>query len=630
MRVLLVTPPMTDLNTPYPATAYLTAFLRQRGVATEQRDLSLETASRLFSQEGLDRLAAAAPKRPKAALAGLLAHRARYAETIDTVLSFLRAGTPGIAEAIRTRGFLPEGSHLTRYYEGVGRVYPQPTEAESPVDFARFLATRYVQDIVDAFAETEPGFGVSAYAPAVAGGPAFDQVLRFLRQTDGGLVPGIIDEVAESALVEVQPDVLGITVPFPGNVVGALRVARVARRVLPDVKIVLGGGFANCYLRRLDDPRFFDFVDFVTLDDGERPLWCVLEHVRGSQPAQGLHRTFVRVGRKVVYREAAGAADIAFRDTATPTYDGLPLDRYLALQFDLTPAARIWSRHWNKLTLAHGCYWRKCTFCDTSVDYVARYEPQRVDRLVRQIEELVEETGHPGFHWVDEAAPPALLAALSKELVARSMGIRWWSNIRFEKAFTPEVARGMAQAGCVMVTGGLEVASNRLLERMRKGVTVEQVARVAKGFADAGVTVHAYLMYGFPTQTVQETVDSLEIVRQLFRAGCLHSARWHRFFVTQYSPIGIDAHEHGVRLKRRRVKEGRSYALYWVPFKDGTWVNHDLLAPGLTEAVIRFRRGLDLERPVHEWFPIPVPGTTVDPERIAEALAAAPTAPESP
>jgi hypothetical protein len=82
---------------------------------------------------------------------------------------------------------------------------------------------------------------------------------------------------------------------------------------------------------------------------------------------------------------------------------------------------------------------------------------------------------------------------------------------------------GAAAAGLIAVTGGLEVASDRLLTLMDKGITIEQAARSAWAFRQAGVRVHAYLMYGFPTETAQETVDSLEIVRQLFAAGLLDS-----------------------------------------------------------------------------------------------------------
>ncbi len=99
------------------------------------------------------------------------------------------------------------------------------------------------------------------------------------------------------------------------------------------------------------------------------------------------------------------------------------------------------------------------------------------------------------------------------------------------------------------VSGGLEVASDRLLTLMKKGVTVAQVARVTRAFTDAGIMVHAYLMYGFPTETTQDTVDALERVRQLFAAGCIQSAYWHRFSATAHSPIGLHPEQYGITLR---------------------------------------------------------------------------------
>ena len=229
---------------------------------------------------------------------------------------------------------------------------------------------------------------------------------------------------------------------------------------------------------------------------------------------------------------------------------------------------RMWSDgRWNKLTIAHGCYWKKCSFCDVSLDYISRYEGASATELVNRIEAIVQETGQTGFHFVDEAAPPKALKALSKELLEREVEISWGGNIRFEKTFTPELAQLMADSGCIAVSGGLEVASDRLLNLMKKGVSVEQVARVTKALTDAGILVHAYLMYGFPTQTVQDTVDALEYVRQLFENGCIQSGFFHRFACTVHSPVGQNPAEYGVILPELPPA---TFARNDIPFIDPT------------------------------------------------------------
>jgi hypothetical protein len=237
------------------------------------------------------------------------------------------------------------------------------------------------------------------------------------------------------------------------------------------------------------------------------------------------------------------------------------------------------------------------------------------------MEAIVAETGQTGFHFVDEAAPPKVLKALAQEILRRNLQVSWWGNIRFEKTFTPELAELLAQSGCIAMSGGLEVASDRLLDLMKKGVSVAQVARVTKGFADAGILVHAYLMYGFPSQTVQDTVDALEYVRQLFEAGCIQSGFFHRFSCTVHSPVGKDPAAYGITLAQLPEV---TFAKNDIGFTDPSGVDHDTLGRGLKKAIYNFMHGLALENDVRSWFELPkgsCPKPTVGRKRIAQALA---------
>jgi len=370
----------------------------------------------------------------------------------------------------------------------------------------------------------------------------------------------------------------------------------------------------------------FDFVDFITLDGGERPVLSLIEHLQGTRSRARLVRTFVREQDRVRYVHWP-EPDIPFEDVGTPTWDGLPIHQYLSLLDMLNPMHRLWSDgRWNKLTVAHGCYWKQCSFCDVSLDYISRYETASASTLVDRIERIVTETGQTGFHFVDEAAPPKMLKALAEELLRRQVQISWWGNIRFEKTFTPELSELLAQSGCIALSGGLEVASDRLLALMQKGVTVEQVARVTRGMTEAGILVHAYLMYGFPTQTLQDTVDALEYVRQLFENGCIHSGFFHRFVCTVHSPVGQNPAAYGVELIP--LPPGH-FARNDIGFIDPTpmppGVDHDRLGEGLKKAIYNFMHGVGLDQDVRGWFELPkgvCPKPTVKRDRIARALRA--------
>ena len=612
MRVLLITPPMVQINTPYAATPALTAFLRSEGVDAVQVDLSLELALRLFSRRGLrqvrDEIGRSRRRRTES-VRGFLANWARYMATVDEVVRYLQSGDRKSGEWIASDA-LPVGPRFRVLDDlrnaGVGVRCVEDGRAEPAKGvYARFLASLYVDDLADAVREgVDSGFGLSRYAERLAAAaPSFTPLRRALTRPPG-LLDRMLDDLTVRLLRRVRPDVVGITIPFPGNVYAALRIAKAAKAWNPRVRIVAGGGYVNTELRWLSDPRVFDYWDFVTYDDGEIPFLKIVRYLGSEAPQASLVRTRFRSGGEVVYVDAGGPA-LRHGDRPAPCYDGLPLDRYCGMVETLNPMARLWAeRRWIKLALAHGCYWHRCAFCDTGLDYIARYDPADAPTIVNWIDELCRATGERGFHFVDEAAPPAVLRRVAEELIRRKMNVTWWTNIRFEKSFTPDLARLLARSGCIAVTGGLECAEPRLLGAMGKCVPLPQAARVAHAFASAGILVHAYLMYGFPGQTEQETVDALEVVRQLFRAGCLHSAYWHRFALTVHSPIYRDPRRFGIRVGTAgRARFARNEAA----FTDGKRTDHAELGRALHRAAYNYMSGVGIDEDARLWFESEVP-----------------------
>jgi radical SAM superfamily enzyme YgiQ (UPF0313 family) len=613
MKILLLIPPMTQLNTPYPSTAYLKGFLKGQGyLDVSQADPALELILRLFSKSGLERvyqeISCKAQPGQNPILDYFLENANSYINTVDAAIRFLQGQDSTLALRIIKRDFLPEGGRFAPLHEGDGDTRLEAEDSLSLAfgalgvqDRAKYLASLYIDDLADIIREgIDPHFQLSRYAEKLAAStPTFDLIQEKLDRKPN-LIEVLLDEIVEDLVQRHQPDVVGLSVPFPGNVYGAFRMARRFKELLPKIKILLGGGYVNTELRSLTEARVFDYFDFVTLDDGERPLLCILELLEGRRRSEQLLRTFVRNGDQVVLVSDRSLHDIPHRDTGTPSYEGLPLSRYLSLFEMLNPMHRIWSDgRWNKLTLAHGCYWKKCNFCDVSLDYIGRYDPASVEILVQRMETLMKETGQSGFHFVDEAAPPALLKALAQRIIEKGLALTWWGNVRFDKAFTPELTDLLARSGCVAVTGGLEVASDRLLKLMQKGVTVEQVARVTQAFTQSGIMVHAYLMYGFPTQTEQETVDALERVRQLFEEGCIQSAFWHRFSATIHSPIGQNPEKFGIELLPEPVV---TFARNDLGFVDPVGCDHDRLGEGLRRALYNYMMGSGLDADVRIWF----------------------------
>ncbi len=618
-KVFLTTPPFTQLNTPYPATAYIKGFLNTIGVESIQADLGIEVILKLFSKQGLADLFSFVEQSQLEVSDNskrILALQQDYIKTIDAVILFLQGKNSTLALQICSEHFLPQANRFAQLEEmewAFGTMGNQ--------DKAKHLATLYLEDISDFIvACVDENFGFSRYAERLGrSANSFDELYDALQQK-ATYIDNILFSVLENKMKEIKPNLVLLSVPFPGNLYAAFRCAQWIKFYYPDIKIAMGGGFPNTELRSLAEKRVFEFFDFITLDDGELPVELIIRNleVTDEKLIKEYKRTFLLEDELVLYQNNSTKSDYKQNEVGTPDYSDLPLDQYISVIEIVNPMHRMWSDgRWNKLTMAHGCYWGKCTFCDISLDYIKIYEPIAAKLIVDRMETLINQTGETGFHFVDEAAPPALMREVALEILRRKLVVTWWTNIRFEKSFTRDMCLLLSASGCIAVSGGLEVASDRLLKLIDKGVTVEQVAQVTRNFTQAGIMVHAYLMYGYPTQTIQETIDSLEMVRQLFEIGVLQSGFWHQFAMTAHSPVGMYPEDFGVK---KDSEEMGTFANNDISYSDSTGIDHDQFSFGLKKSLYNFMHGVGLDFPLQDWFDFKIPKTKIHPDFISNAL----------
>jgi hypothetical protein len=591
---------MVQFNTAYPAVPMLAASMQRYGHQVVQADLSLELALRLFSPQGVREVAKAlrrrfTPRRGPETVRHFLAHQRDIETALPRVVVLLQ-GAPMSPEVLAGFDDLPQGSRFASM-QGLW------TDDE-PTGRARHYASLFLDEIADAVRDgLDPRFELARYAEHLASAGDYETLAKELKRRPT-LIDRWIDQQAETAWHLHRPAVVGFSVPFPGALYAAFRLARRMKALDSKLVTVLGGGYVNTEWRDLAEPRVFDDFDFVTYDDGEIPLLRILEHVIRRGPVSGLVRTRRRHRGHVTWHDDAKALVLRHRDRAAPDLTPVRTAGYLAMSESPNPMHRLWSeRRWLKLALAHGCYWHRCAFCDTCLDYIKRYDPADAETVVGWMETAMVQTGLRDFHFVDEAAPPALLGAVSKLILSRGLDVTWWTNIRFDRAFTPALAQLMARSGCVAVSGGLECATDRLLTLQNKGFTIAQATVAMAALSRAGLLVHAYLMYGYPTQTVQETVDALELVRQLFAADVVHSAYWHRFALTAHSPAFHQLETLGIEIQ----PPAPGFACNEIPFVEATDFDPADLAPGLRKALYNFMHGVALRAPLRTWFDVPVP-----------------------
>ena len=592
MKALLVTPPLTQLNTPYPATCHLLGFLHSRNHNAEQMDLGIELIGRLFTGTMLKRIFEVASQHSRLSKANriILQQADFYIRTIDPVMRFLGGKDATLAQRFCELTFWPESKRLPSDEDlewGFGLI--------GNYDRATHLCTLFLKDLCDFINSTiDPHFELIRYAESLCLRLPEFRPLQNELQKPHTLIDTLMLDIFSQRMALCKPDLVGFSVPFPGNLYSALRSAQWIRQNFPQVKIVMGGGYVNTELRSLTDPALFDFIDYLVFDDGELPLLRIMD---GGELIRTLYRDDAG---SIIRVNFDSKENIPFAESGTPSYEGLLQNNYINMIELTNPMHALWSNgKWNKLMLAHGCYWGKCAFCDGALDYVKRFDQAPVELIVDRMEAVIAQTGQTGFHFVDEAAPPALLRKLAEEIIRRKLTVSYWTNVRFEKSYTPELCYLLAQSGCIAISGGLEVASPRILKMINKGITVESASESMRNFTEAGIMTHAYLMYGFPTETARETIDSLEVVRNLFANGWIQSAFWHRYAMTIHSPSGICPESVGAKHVDQPLAP---FANNEIPFTTSQEIDLDFYGKGLNLATYNYMQGAGYDIPVKKWF----------------------------
>jgi len=604
-KVLFITPPFTQLNTAYPASSYLKGFLEVHNIIVPHCDLSIELFTSIFKGDLLRSIFKEAKDLGNFEYPEVRKRKSQYISCVDIVIGFLQKNDLKSAKRILEVGFLPKGHRLSR----VNKTIKWEAGELGIIDKAKHHATLFIEEIGDFIqANVDEFFAFTKYAEQIAtAASSFDELYDLLSYQPT-LIEDEMMNLLEEQIQKHNPNLVCFTIPFPGNLVAALRCAQFIKQFFPTISVAFGGGYCNTELRSLTDPRIFEFVDFISLDDGEGPLLKIIQFLDGKVAINELERTFVLENDKVVYKNKIPNTIYHHKNLPAPNYSDLPFDKYVSFLDVVNPMHRMWTdARWNKLTISHGCYWKQCSFCDVSLDYIGNYQNTTAIDLVDKIEKIIKDTGITGFHFVDEAAPPKMLRALSHQLIERKVNITWWTNIRFEKTFDLALCEIMAKSGCIAVTGGLEVASDRLLSKMKKGVDIAQVARVTNNFSQQNIMVHAYLMYGFPTETAQETIDSLEVVRQLFERNCIQSAFWHQFTTTVHSPIGKNPEAFGIQITGPVFEGFAQNDLY---HEDPQGADHPKYTKGLNLALNAYLNNSGFDKKLQNWFDFKIPETT--------------------
>ena len=671
MKVLIITPPVIQLNSPYPSGAYLCSFFKNQNDECIWKDLNISLFYKIFSARGMETLFSLTEKKALEMadlaeaqndkntafnLRRYVCTKQNWIDWIDFITAILCGKMREKEHEFLFSPFAPRGSRMENFLASLDR---EPT-----VDDVRFLCSYALADLADYItAVFDKDFSLVRYAESLC----VDErdFMQIQNQMESPVLKVFYEQVLQENLIFAQneiPDMICISVPFAGTFLPALYTASfIKKKYQNKIFVVMGGGFVNTQLRETAETGFSKFIDAFSFDRGygsyielkkhfvkiknheifrqnrdllqncEQPNNQDCAQLNNANCAQLNNQDFGQPNTEncgqfyklqLLYENKTilplwkdkKISQIENELTATivPDFNDIDFSVYPRVCDDLNPMHRIWNDgSWIKAYLAHGCYWHKCAFCDTQLDYVCGYKIVQTEKLFLKLLETADLKKVYGIHFVDEALPPKALKKFALLNVQNGKKLYFWGNVRFEKTFTKDFAAFLSYCGFGGASAGLEVATENGLKTINKGTDISSIISACAAFKEAGILVHAYMIYGFWNDTPQSIINSMETLRQFFEAGLLDSAFWHKFVLTKNSQVFYEwqngLHKDLIPIQNQNKKS--IFADMNMHFKGEQ--NFDKYSIPLENALNSWMHGRNLQTKVQKWFDFQVPSPTI-------------------
>ncbi|MEM0313771.1 MAG: radical SAM protein [Candidatus Bathyarchaeia archaeon] len=304
----------------------------------------------------------------------------------------------------------------------------------------------------------------------------------------------------KTRIASLKPDIVGITAMTP-TVGSALKVASLVKETLPSTLVVLGGVH----------PTFMDeeilrevaHVDVVVRGEGEQ---TIVDLVSSFEKRNGFKEVL-----GVTYREG----DSVLRNPERPYIDNLdslprpgfkhfPLDKY-----------RVFGRKILPVVSSRGCPFQ-CAFCVTSRVFGRKVRMRSPESVVDEIEWLIREFNVDAVTFYDDTFTFSRerVEKICDGLLERGIDVPWDCQTRAD-CISPELLEKMKKAGCQVITLGIESASQNTLKAVGKGTTLEQNEKAVRMIKEAGISVVASVIIGYPGESIDDVNHTLDFLKKL-------------------------------------------------------------------------------------------------------------------
>ncbi|CAI2718868.1 B12-binding domain-containing radical SAM protein [Nitrospina watsonii] len=511
-KVMLIFPPEWVPTAPYLALPSLAAVLRENGIPTVLKDINVEAFDHYFTQGYLEFVR----ERIQLRLTRLLEKEQREGLTDeesqlrDVFIQYTYVDIPHHAEKVDRAKEIVRGPE---FYE----VEKLEWALNSFREVMEFISISYYPASIN-FYPVESNLNV--YRPWVS-----EDLFRAPHDRDVNIYIDLCERLLYPAIEEEQPDIIGISIGTPVQLMSGMTFCQLIRKKYPDIHITVGGNITTRLKNEIaKNPKFFDraFHSLVAYE-GEHAL---VELVRALEDGRPLSEV-----SNLIWKDETGQVQVneklyteRVNELPIPDFDGMPFDKYFVPDKILPYLG------------TRGCYWGKCTFCDHGAGYIDQYRAKHADRIIEELQQMKDKYQAKHILFTDESFPPALFRKLPPMMIEAELDLFWTTLIRFEESLLdPECWEMAAKSGCRSLYFGLESANERIIKLVKKDTKIDVAIKNLNEAKRVGIWSHVMGFFGFPSETQEEAEDTRRFL--LENQDIIHSVEMYFFVLYKHAPV---------------------------------------------------------------------------------------------
>lgn len=286
------------------------------------------------------------------------------------------------------------------------------------------------------------------------------------------------------------------------QIIPTFTLCKYIKEYYPKVKIILGGNPFTKIKNKIDDSwkvMFQKLFDYIMLYEGEYALVDLLKCLEMNGNIFDVPNCIHYTNENVIINDTDSRV-VDIKNGFAPEFKDYDLQQY-STPFVILP-----------YYIERGCYWKKCTFCDHDFGFVDCYRIKTIDKIITDLKEYVSLYNVKYVHFVDEAIPPAYIEKMCNAFIENDIQIKWFTCIKASKKFNKELCGLMKKAGCVFVSIGIESCCQDVLNKMDKGIDIEDIETTLKLMRQANIWVHAFMINDFEGETYKNKWETFGYV----------------------------------------------------------------------------------------------------------------------